>query len=391
MIGKQTLLLMSTMMFAAGAAIAAPAKTAAKNADKKPGKTSVAGIRTVFLQSPANPLVALRVFFQVGSVDDPKGKEGLAHLTADDAGQGRQQGAHLRRGAGRALPAGRADSRLRRQGIDRVRGDGPPRQPRQVRRSAGRAGADAALRRRRLHPQPPGRARLPHQDAARERRRGSGQAGDGDGDVPRSPLRPADAGDGRRPDGDHARRRAQAVRDALRARSPDHRRRGRLSRRLRRGVREALRRAARQGAAAAEAAARRPLPKANQLHRRREGGARARDLDRAADRGHPQGPRLLSADRGAFVSGRAPHVQRRADEPPARDARPQLRRLRLRRELHPGRLVDVPAAQHPAPAAALRALAAPGAAAQQPVRAARRALRDRQADPRRHPAGGLRA
>ena len=50
----------------------------AKAAAKKPGKTSVAGIRTVFLPSPANPLVALRVFFQVGSVDDPKGKEGLA-------------------------------------------------------------------------------------------------------------------------------------------------------------------------------------------------------------------------------------------------------------------------------------------------------------------------
>ena len=50
--------------------------------------SKVAGIRTVFLQSPANPLVALRVFFQVGSVDDPKGKEGLAHLTATMLGKG---------------------------------------------------------------------------------------------------------------------------------------------------------------------------------------------------------------------------------------------------------------------------------------------------------------
>ena len=173
-----------------------------------------------------------------------------------DAGQGRKQGEELRRGAGRALPAGRADSRLRRQGIDRVRGDRPPRQPRRIRRSARRTGADAALRRRRLHAQPPGRARLRHQDAAREPRRGSGQAGDGDGDVPRPSLRPPVAGDGRRPERHHARRRAQAVRVALRARSPGDRRRGRLSRRLRRGVREALRGAARQGAAAAEAAAR---------------------------------------------------------------------------------------------------------------------------------------
>ena len=41
-------------------------------------------------------------------------------------------------------------------------------------------------------------------------------------------------------------------------------------------------------------------------------------------------------------------------------------------------------------AAALRDLAAPGAAAERPVRAARGAVRDRQADPRGHPAGRLR-
>ena len=90
-------MMMSVMTLAAGAAIAAPAEKKADKADKvdkvdkvdmKPGKSSVAGIRTVFLQSPANPLVALRVFFQVGSVDDPKGKEGLAHLTAMMLGKG---------------------------------------------------------------------------------------------------------------------------------------------------------------------------------------------------------------------------------------------------------------------------------------------------------------
>ncbi|HXU04500.1 MAG TPA: pitrilysin family protein, partial [Polyangia bacterium] len=67
---------------AAGAALAAPAKRPSK------GKSTVAGVRTVFIQSGANPLVALRVFFQVGSVDDPAGKEGLALLTSQMLGKG---------------------------------------------------------------------------------------------------------------------------------------------------------------------------------------------------------------------------------------------------------------------------------------------------------------
>jgi zinc protease len=45
-------------------------------------------VRTVFLPSPNNPLVALRLYFSVGAVDDPKGKEGLASLTGDMVGQG---------------------------------------------------------------------------------------------------------------------------------------------------------------------------------------------------------------------------------------------------------------------------------------------------------------
>ncbi len=44
--------------------------------------------KTVFLPSPNNPLVAIRVLFRVGSVDDPKGKEGLAALTAEMLGKG---------------------------------------------------------------------------------------------------------------------------------------------------------------------------------------------------------------------------------------------------------------------------------------------------------------
>ena len=44
--------------------------------------------KTVFLPSASNPLVAIRVFFRTGSIDDPKGKEGLAALTADMLSKG---------------------------------------------------------------------------------------------------------------------------------------------------------------------------------------------------------------------------------------------------------------------------------------------------------------
>lgn len=45
-------------------------------------------VRTVFLPSPGNPLCAIRIYFQLGSVDDPKGKEGLAALTSEIVGRG---------------------------------------------------------------------------------------------------------------------------------------------------------------------------------------------------------------------------------------------------------------------------------------------------------------
>ncbi|MBX6314065.1 MAG: insulinase family protein [Isosphaeraceae bacterium] len=41
-----------------------------------------------YLPSPSSPLVALRVIFRAGSQDDPKGKEGLAALTAQMVAQG---------------------------------------------------------------------------------------------------------------------------------------------------------------------------------------------------------------------------------------------------------------------------------------------------------------
>jgi len=78
----QLLVMLSVMMVAAGAVLAAPAATGKASAGK------VDGIRTVFLQSPSSPLVAIRLFFQVGSVDDPVGKEGLVQLTGEMLGRG---------------------------------------------------------------------------------------------------------------------------------------------------------------------------------------------------------------------------------------------------------------------------------------------------------------
>jgi len=45
------------------------------------------GIQVVTLPSPGSPLVALRLFFAVGSIHDPAGKEGLAALTAQMIGE----------------------------------------------------------------------------------------------------------------------------------------------------------------------------------------------------------------------------------------------------------------------------------------------------------------
>jgi zinc protease len=47
-----------------------------------------AAMSTVLQPSPGNPLVAVRLVFRTGSVDDPKGKEGLAALVATMVGKG---------------------------------------------------------------------------------------------------------------------------------------------------------------------------------------------------------------------------------------------------------------------------------------------------------------
>ena len=70
---------------------ATPADTSAKAAPPKgppPFRWAGEPPKTVFLPSANNPLVAIRVLFRVGAVDDPKGKEGLAALTAEMLGKG---------------------------------------------------------------------------------------------------------------------------------------------------------------------------------------------------------------------------------------------------------------------------------------------------------------
>jgi zinc protease len=51
-------------------------------------KTPSGAPRLVLVPSPGNPLCAIRVYFEVGSADDPHGKEGLAALTAAMLGEG---------------------------------------------------------------------------------------------------------------------------------------------------------------------------------------------------------------------------------------------------------------------------------------------------------------
>ena len=60
----------------------APRRPAAAPSPLGRGDSLPKGLRTVRLPSPGNPLVAIRLLFQVGAADDPAGKDGLAALTA---------------------------------------------------------------------------------------------------------------------------------------------------------------------------------------------------------------------------------------------------------------------------------------------------------------------
>ena len=69
-----------TLALGAGSAMAQTAQTT-QTAQAQKG-----GIRVV--SSPSeSPLVAVRLMFDVGSIHDPKGKEGLAALTASMVGE----------------------------------------------------------------------------------------------------------------------------------------------------------------------------------------------------------------------------------------------------------------------------------------------------------------
>lgn len=85
----------SFMLAAPAASHSARAQTAASKSmtpaattSRKGGAAKGAPARAVFVPSKDNPLVAIRLFFHVGSVDDPAGREGLAALTSDVVGQG---------------------------------------------------------------------------------------------------------------------------------------------------------------------------------------------------------------------------------------------------------------------------------------------------------------
>ena len=116
-------------------------------------RSRVAGIRTVFLPSPTSPLVRHPHLFPGGRGRRSAGQGGALRADRRDAGQGGEQEPHLRRGAGRAVPAGRATSAptgTRSRWCSR----GPSTATTwPVRRPPGRTGARAALRRGRLHPQ----------------------------------------------------------------------------------------------------------------------------------------------------------------------------------------------------------------------------------------------
>ena len=73
-------MLLSFALAAAGA-LASRRPAAAASPSRRAASLSK-GPRRVTLPSPGNPLVAIRLLFQVGAADDPTGKGGLADLTA---------------------------------------------------------------------------------------------------------------------------------------------------------------------------------------------------------------------------------------------------------------------------------------------------------------------
>ncbi len=91
-------------------AVAKPRARSRRKAAARPRPRSPASAPS---SSPrrTSPLCAIRLFFQVGSVDDPDGQGGAGRAHRRHDRQGRQQDPHLRRAARRALSAGRRASR----------------------------------------------------------------------------------------------------------------------------------------------------------------------------------------------------------------------------------------------------------------------------------------
>jgi zinc protease len=79
-------------------AAAEPATAGGQGDEPMETTTRAPAIETVALPEPDSPLVAVRLLFRTGSIDDPRGKEGLAALTAlmvGDAGTARRSYAEL--------------------------------------------------------------------------------------------------------------------------------------------------------------------------------------------------------------------------------------------------------------------------------------------------------
>lgn len=83
MTARHAVPLLATLLLTAGCtSMHRGAQTVAETTAPAPAPT----IETVTLPSPESPLVAVRLMFHTGSIDDPAGKEGLAMLTAEMLG-----------------------------------------------------------------------------------------------------------------------------------------------------------------------------------------------------------------------------------------------------------------------------------------------------------------
>ena len=141
-----------------------------------PGRAGGTQHSATLIASPGTPLVALRFVFRVGSQDDPKGKEGLAALTAAMVAEGGTKELTYDQILEKFYPMAAGLVGLVPQGSDRLRGRGPPRQPRRATTPLVTEMLTAPrFVRRGLRAAPQRGARLPDQDPPRRQRRGAGQ------------------------------------------------------------------------------------------------------------------------------------------------------------------------------------------------------------------------